>query len=109
MIPGMNAKQVHQMMKKMGMQQEEIEATEVIIRTPEGDILIKDPQVSKVNVMGQTTYQIVGEEEKVEAQITHEDIETVASQAGVSLEYARAALEDAKGDIAEAIILLKKD
>lgn len=109
MFPGMNAKHVHQMMKKMGMEQEELEATEVIIRTPEGDIIIKDPQVSKVNVMGQVTYQIVGEESKIEAQISESDIETVMSQAGVSREYARAALEDSKGDIAEAIILLKKD
>ena len=107
-IPGVNPKQLHQMMKKMGMNQEEIKATEVIIRTPKGDIIIKDPQVSKVNMMGQTTYQVVGEEEEIEAIITEEDIATVMSQAGVSKEYARAALEDAHGDLAEAIILLQK-
>lgn len=107
MIPGINQKQIAQMMKKMGMQQEEIDAKEVIIRTKEGDILIKDPKVSKVNVMGQITYQVVGEEEKAKSEISNEDIELVAEQAKVSKEFARAALEDANGDIAKAITLLK--
>ena len=58
--------------------------------------------------MGQTTYQVVGEATKAITQITEEDIELVASQAGVSAEFARAALDDSFGDIAKAIHLLKK-
>ena len=108
MMPGMNPKQVQQMMKKMGIQQQEIPATEVIIRTTEGDIIIKNPQVSKVNMMGQLTYQITGEEEKATSEISDDDVQLVAEQAGVSEEYAKAALEDANGDIAKAIDLLKK-
>jgi nascent polypeptide-associated complex subunit alpha len=108
MIPGMNPKQLQKMMSKMGMQQEEISATEVIIRTKQGDIIIKHPQVSKVKMMGQTTYQVVGEETEASASISNEDVELVAEQANVSLEYARAALEDSKGDIAKAITLLKE-
>ncbi len=108
MLPGMNPKQMQQMMKKMGIHQEEIDATEVIIRTTTGDIIIKDPKVSKVNMMGQTTYQVVGNEEKASAEISEDDVEMVADQANVSLEFARAALEDANGDLAEAITLLKK-
>jgi nascent polypeptide-associated complex subunit alpha len=108
MFPGVNPKQLNQMMKKMGVQQTELDATEVIIRTTNGDIVIKNPQVSKVNMMGQTTYQVVGKEETVSSEISKEDIDLVASQAGVSEEFAQAALEDAKGDIAEAILLLTK-
>jgi len=108
MIPGINPKQMQQMMKKMGMQQEEIDATEVIIRTTEGDIIIKNPKVSKVNMMGQTTYQVVGEEEKATTEVTDEDVQLVAEQAGASTEFAKAALEDANGDLAKAIELLKK-
>ncbi len=108
MFPGVNPKQLGQMMKKMGVHQEEIESTEVIIRTKGGDILIKDPKVTKVNMMGQTTYQVVGEETKAITQVTEEDIDLVASQAGVSKEFARAALDDSFGDIAKAIHLLKK-
>jgi nascent polypeptide-associated complex subunit alpha len=108
MFPGMNPRQMNQMMKKMGIQQEEIPATEVIIRTTEGDIIIKNPHVTKVNMMGQMTYQITGEEEKAGTEITNDDVELVAEQAGVSVDYARAALEDVQGDIARAIELLKK-
>jgi nascent polypeptide-associated complex subunit alpha len=108
MFPGINPRQLNQMMKKMGMQQEEISATEVIIRTTEGDIIIKNPKVSKVNMMGQITYQVVGEEEHAGTEIHDDDVDLVAEQAGVSEEYARAALEDSNGDIAKAIDVLKK-
>ena len=70
MFPGVNPKQLGHMMKKMGIHQEEIDSTEVIIRTSEGDILIKNPKVTKVNMMGQTTYQVVGEETKAITQVT---------------------------------------
>jgi len=102
----MNPKQVQAMMKKMGMQQVEIDAKEVIIRTTDGDIVIKNPQVSKVNMMGQITYQVVGHEEKVKSEVLEDDVALVMSQAGVTEEFARAALEDADGDIAKAITLL---
>lgn len=108
MFPGVNPKDMQKMMKKMGVQQNEIPATEVIIRTTEGDIIIKNPQVSKVNMMGQTTYQVVGEEEKARTEITDDDVELVMQQAKVSREFAQAALEDANGDIAKAIELLKE-
>ena len=61
MIPGMNNRQAQKMMKRMGIQQQDIESTEVIIKTPEKEILIKNPQVAKVNMMGQETFQITGE------------------------------------------------
>jgi nascent polypeptide-associated complex subunit alpha len=108
MMPGVNPKQLNQMMKKMGMQQEEIDATEVIIRTTTGDIIIKNPTVQKVNMMGQISYQISGEETEAKLEISEDDVETVMSQASVSRDFAVAALEDSKGDIAEAILLLEK-
>ena len=109
MFPGVNPKDMQKMMKKMGMQQDEIAAKEVIIRTAKGDIIIKNPQVSKVNMMGQTTYQVVGEETEAKAETNQDDIEMVMEQAGVTEDFAKAALEDAKGDVAEAIMMLKDD
>ena len=53
MIPGMNSRQAAQMMKKMGIAQQEINAVEVIIRCEDKNIVIANPQVSKVNMMGQ--------------------------------------------------------
>ena len=35
MIPGINPKQMQKAMKQLGMKQEEIQATEVIIKSPE--------------------------------------------------------------------------
>ncbi len=80
-MPGMNPRMMKQAMKKMGMTQQEVEATEVIIRTAEKEIVITTPQVTKVNMMGQDTYQIVGEEHErlldVTPEISVEDVQTV--------------------------------
>lgn len=110
MIPNINPKMMQQAMKKMGMQQEEIPATEVIIKTPDKDLVIKNPQVSKIKMMGQETFQIVGEVEEVAAEkFSAADIETVAAQAKVSKKEAKEALEKSNGDLAEAILLFEKE
>ena len=101
MIPGLNPRKMQQAMRRMGIQQVEIPATEVIIKTEDKDIIITEPNVSKVNMMGQETFQITGnvhEREKA-IEITEEDIQTVSSQANVSLEDAKSALEESKGEI----------
>ena len=102
-----------QAMKRMGIQQQEIDAEEVIIRLEDREIVISNPQVSKVNMMGQETYQVVGEESernlKSEPDISDEDVKTVMDQTGASEEEARKTLEQTKGDLAEAIMKLKKD
>lgn len=93
-------------LKKMGVTQEEIEATEVIIKTPTKDLIIRNPQVSRVKAMGQETIQIVGDIEEFSG-ITKEDVKTVMEQADVSEDKARKALEKNKGDLAAAILELK--
>lgn len=104
---------MQKMMKRMGIQQQEIEATEVIIKTADKELVIVDPQVSKVNMMGQETLQITGEiherELSTEAEISEEDVKTVMEQAEVGEEEARAALVNAKGDLAKAIMDLKSE
>ncbi len=102
-----NPKQVEKMMKRMGIQCVEIEAEVVVIKTPEKDFVIKNPQVSRVNAMGQDTFQISGDvEERSKEGFSSEDIETVMSQAGASEEEARNALKETN-DLAEAIMRLK--
>jgi len=105
MLPGMNPKQMNKMMQRMGIRQEEIDATEVIIKTPGKNIIIKNPSVSKVDMMGQKTFQIMGDITE-ESPISEEDINTVSQQANVSKEEAKKALEKHNGDLAEAIISL---
>ncbi len=108
MFPGLNPKDLQKAMKKLGIQQEEIEATEVIIKTPAKDLIIRNPQVSKVNAMGQETFQITGTIEEIASMsFSEEDVKTVAEQAKVSTEAARAALEKNHGDLAKSIIELQ--
>ena len=111
MIPGMNPRQVRQAMKKLGIQQQDIEATEVIIKTKEKEIVIKDPQVAKVNMMGQETFQIIGNAEEralqTEPEINEDDIKTVMEQTGADEDKAKEAIQQNNGDLAAAIMGLK--
>jgi len=94
-------------MKRLGIQQEEIEATEVIIKTKDKEIIVSQPQVAKVNLMGQETFQVSGHiTERSLEKFTEEDIRTVVAQAKCSEEEAKNALNQAQGDLAEAILLL---
>ena len=116
MIPGVNPKQMQQMMRQLGIQQVELPATYVIIKL-EGnkELHIENPQVSKVNMMSQTTYQIVGNATEYEStpksqeiEISQEDIKTVMEQTGASQEDAKNALTETEGDLALAILNLQK-
>lgn len=112
MFPGMNPRKMQQAMKRMGIAQVEIEAEEVIIKCPDKEIIIKNPSVSKVNMMGQESFQISGTAEEraldTTPEISEEDIKTVMEQANVDKEKAKAAIEKAKGDIAKAILDLQE-
>jgi len=111
MIPGMNSRQMQQMMKQMGIQQVEVDDVQrVEIVCENRKIIIEPAQVSTVNMMGRQTWQVVGEsrEESLEtaAEISEEDVKTVAEQAHVSEAEAKRAIEDADGDLAAAILEL---
>jgi nascent polypeptide-associated complex subunit alpha len=117
MPPGMNPRKMNHMMKRMGISQKEIDAEEVIIRTPDHDIVLTNPNVVKVNMMGQDTFQITGAEEIRQRsdlseddslEIDDDDIKTVSEQAGVSEDRAKKAIEDSNGDLAEAIMSLQQ-
>ena len=111
MFPGMNPRKMQQMMKQMGIQQQEIDATEVIIKTNDKELIIKNPSVAKVNMMGQETFQISGEiherEISTAPSISQEDIQTVMEQASVDETTAKKAIEDSNGDLADAILSLQ--
>ncbi len=115
MIPGlggMNPAQMKAMMRQFGIKSEDIDAASVIIETTEGKKLVFDsPNVTVVDMKGQKTYTITGEprEEGNTSTYSAEDIEMVAQAAGVTHEQAKDALEETKGDIAEAIASLKKE
>ena len=114
MFPGMggrgiNPAKMKSMMKQMGINLTEIDDVEqVIIRTPEKDIVFNDANVSIMNAQGVDTYQVVGTPEEVarELAIPDDDVSLVAEQTGVSDNAAREALKTSNGDLAEAILSL---
>jgi nascent polypeptide-associated complex subunit alpha len=109
MFPKINPKQLEKAMKQMGIKQEEIDATEVIIKTHDKELVIRNPHVAKVNMMGQESLQITGSiEERDLKPYKEEDVKTVMEQANCSEKEAKEALEKSKGDLAEAILSLKQ-
>jgi len=112
MMPGMNMKNMAKAMKRMGIQQKEIEAKQVIIKLEDKKLVFDNPQVSQVNMMGQKTYQIVGEPQEksleTKPEVSEDDIKVVAEQTGKTTEEAKQAIEKHKGDLAAAIMELKE-
>ncbi|MBI4439238.1 nascent polypeptide-associated complex protein [Candidatus Woesearchaeota archaeon] len=95
-------------MRKMGIQSQDIPATEVIIRSVGRDIVISNPSVTRVNMMGQDTFQVIGTAVDRVVGENPDDVTLVMEQAGVSHDAAVNALRLSKGDLAEAIVKLKK-
>lgn len=108
MLPGMNPRDLAKAMKKLGIQQDELEAHEVIIKLADKELVFSDPAVVRVNAMGQISYQITGtpEEHAKEMPITEDDVNTVMEQAKVDREQATAAIKKHSGDLAAAILEL---
>ncbi len=115
----LNNRRMMEAMKRLGITQKEIDATEVIIKTPEKLIVIKQPQVVKVNLMGQETFQVVGiieekslndsnEDSNDEFNPSKEDIKIIMEKTGVSEEEAIRVLKKNKGDIAASILELEE-
>ena len=93
-------------MKQMGISQEEIDASRVIIEKSDGRIIIENPNVTKVKMNGQETFQISGEIIEEES-FSEKDIETIIEKTGCIKEQAIEALEETD-DLAEAIIKLNE-
>ena len=108
MLPGrMNPRQMERMMRKMGLNMEELsEVKEVVITTATKEIRVLDPQVTVMNVHGERSFQVQGrvEERSLGGDFTEEDIELVMAQTGATRERAMEALKKSNGEPAEAII-----
>ena len=115
MIPGLGGldpRMLKKMMKQMGMDMEELDAVEVVIKQPDGkQLVIKNPQVQRMKVPGQgESYQVMGTAHASDAapEISEDDVNLVSEQAKVPKEKAKEALEKNSGDIAKAILSLEK-
>ena len=109
MFPNLDHKKMQAVMKQMGISQQEIDATRVIIETSEKKIIIENPSVTRIKMQGQESFQITGEileEETGSDTSIDEDIKTIMEKTGCSEIKAKKALEESEGDLTEAILSL---
>ena len=108
-------------MRRMGVDVQQLDdVTEVIIRFPDRELVLLEPQVVTMKSQEDNVYQIIGQPEErsltdssaaeappVTVQpFSEEDVQLVATQANVSEDDAREALRTAGGNLAKAIIAL---
>ena len=117
MFPGMDKRSMETAMRKLGVQQRDVQADEVVIKLKGGsaEIVISNPSVTKVTMMGQENFQIAGEysERPVHSSqqqqlFNDEDVKTVIGQTGCSDAEAKVALAKVNGDLAAAILLVSE-
>ncbi len=106
-LGGLSPKKMQAIMKQMGISQNEISASRVIIESEDKKIIIENPSVSKIGMQGQESFQISGDvrEEADEVKISEEDIKQIVEKTGCTESQASEALEKT-GDLAEAILEL---
>ena len=108
MFGKIGTKQVEKVMKQMGISQESLDAKRVVIELEDSNIVIDEPQVTKIKMQGQDTFQVAGESrEESNKSFTDEDVAMVVEKTGKPEEKVRDFLENNNGDIALAIMELK--
>lgn len=123
----MSPRQLERMMKRMGIEQKELEdVREVIIRFTDKEWVIDKAQVVMIKQAGVDSYQVTGSRkerglakgssesdtakspQKKVTDIPVEDAALVASQTGATIEAATDALRESDGDLAAAILKLRR-
>ncbi len=109
-----NPRETKRMMQRMGLNMSAMpDVQEVIFKTSSKEVIVENPEVAVMEMQGQKIFQVTGErivEKEIEKaiKIPEEDVQLVATQARVSPDQARAALEQTRGDLAQAILLLSQ-
>ncbi|VVB68519.1 Nascent polypeptide-associated complex protein [Candidatus Norongarragalina meridionalis] len=113
MMPKMDPRQMAKLMSQMGIRNESVDATRVVIEKADGSKIVVEPaSVTAIDMQGQKSFQISGavREEKAGAEAHEEtDADLVVRECGCSREEAEKALAETNGDLAEAILKLKKE
>lgn len=101
----LNPKKMQAVMKQMGISQEEIDASKIIIEKQDGNkLVINNPSVVKIKMQGQESLQISGDIEE-ESGVSESDIKIVMEKTGCSEVEAKQSLQET-GDLAESILNL---
>jgi len=107
MLGSPDPKKLEKMMKKFNMNVRHVPADRVVITSSEKDIVINDPEVMIVNMMGRDVYQISGNVSE-RTPVRDEDVQTVMEKTGKDRETVVRKLEELDNDLARAIMELKK-
>ncbi len=107
MLGKMDPKKIQEMMKKLNMNVQQIDADEVIIKAKGRNIVISRPEVMLTNMMGKDVYQVTGEVSEAES-ISEKDIEIVMEKTGKDRDAVVKTLERLDNDLARAVMELKK-
>jgi nascent polypeptide-associated complex subunit alpha len=109
MFPNIDPKKMQAVMKQMGINQEDIPASKVIIEKEGGSrIIIDNPSVTKIKMQNQESFQITGhvsEQVGEEMSFSEDDVEVVMQKTNCTEKQAKEALKET-GDLAEAILKL---
>ncbi len=113
-MPNIDPRTMKNLMAKMGIKSSEISAQRVVIETSDKNIIIENPQITKIEAQGTVSFQISGEikesEKALQINITDEDIDLVAEKTGLTdKELIRNKLMEEKGDIAKTILDLTNE
>ncbi len=118
MLP-FGTKGIEKLLKKAGLKMYQLEGVErVIIEGTDERIILIEPTVVEIEMPNNPkAYQVINPKEvivekvekKSEIEISEEDIKMVMEETGCNEEKARQALEETKGDIAEAILKLQEE
>jgi len=107
MFPNLDPKKMQAVMKQLGMSQQEVPSSKVIIEKEDGNnLVIKNPQVIMIKIKGEESFQITGDvEESEKKDFSEEDINILIQKTNCSRKEAESALEETR-DLAEAILKL---
>ena len=104
---------MRRMMDKMNANMKQIEGVkEVIIRTAKKEIVISEPSVQEIEGAADgCVFAVAGKDyEEVERDVIEfpdEDVDLVCAQTGADRQRALEALSETRGDLAQAILMLK--
>ena len=106
MFPNLDPKKMQAVMKQMGINQEDVPASKVIIEKENGSkLIINNPSITKIKMRGQESFQITGDVSEKDEEFSEADVGVVIQKTNCSRDEAEEALKET-GDLAEAILKL---
>ncbi|VVB71432.1 Nascent polypeptide-associated complex protein [uncultured archaeon] len=104
MMPGMDPRQMQAMMRQMGINVKDVDASEVIIKGKDKIYVVSDPKVQLIDMKGEQSFQISGKVTEKTSLFSEEDVKLLIEKTGCTSEIAKQTLTKNNGDLAQSII-----